>query len=99
MKLKLEDIRKRVYDILTSEMEFVEVVMRVSRTPKKDIYAYEEVQRLVRCKDCAFFHPKGQYKLGDGLENENFCEIVRPFRARVAPDGFCKWGEPKEGEQ
>jgi len=55
---------------------------------------------IVRCKDCRFY-----------IEDESacwyfgHCEIVcfslemHPSDVEVEPDGFCAWGEPREGSE
>ena len=44
----------------------------------------EEVCELVRCKDCKFF-------------SHGYCRFHDAKFVR--PDGYCYWGEQKEGEQ
>ena len=70
-----------------------------SRTPN----GYEEwrwlpvLERIVRCRDCKHSHKDGTLcnffaswvPIAGGDEYE--CMPVE-----VEPDGFCKWGEPKE---
>ena len=54
-------------------------------------------EAIIRCRDCKNFTPKGTHEFDNGLTNEDYCKYVRGYLLRVSPDGFCKWGEPKEG--
>ena len=52
---------------------------------------------VVRCRDCQHFTPKGTYKFSNGKVNDDFCYYVRGWRLQITPDGYCAWGERKEG--
>lgn len=52
----------------------------------------ERGERIVRCRDCK--HAITSYR--DGLPR---CAGPLVMEATlVSPDGFCAWGEPREGE-
>lgn len=55
-------------------------------------------EEIVRCRDCKHFTLEGSYRFEDGSTNVDFCEYVRGWLLQVTPDGFCAWGERKEGE-
>lgn len=44
------------------------------------------VGEIVRCRDCKHYHPE--------MYNNINCEW---FMSDVEPEGFCAWGERKEG--
>lgn len=96
--MKFIDIRERMKEAICSDTQ--ELIMLVSTTPQEGIYAYEEVQRLVRCKDCRFY-------IEDSSTCWHFghCELVGFSVKRVSsdvevePDGFCAWGERKVVEE
>ena len=50
----------------------------------------ERRERVVRCRDCAM------YDAEDGMCVRDPEHTGRGWYAR--PDGFCAWGEPREGE-
>lgn len=50
-------------------------------------------EEIVRCKDCAYTVRR---KYNNGFEYLN-CSYFNSEYAEVEPDGFCKWGERKEG--
>lgn len=58
-----------------------------------DVSRPQEIrERVVRCRDCA--HAITSYQ--DGLPR---CAGPLVMEATlVSPDGFCAWGEPREGE-
>lgn len=43
----------------------------------------ENVEKIVRCKNCKFYEP--------GIKYPPICNRVNP--TQVKPDGFCSWGE------
>lgn len=75
----------------------VEEVVLSSRKDERGGFTTEIVglgerrERVVRCRDCKHAH---QSPLADSekLMCERFDEVF------VSPDGFCAWGEPREGE-
>lgn len=87
--MRFTDIRARI----TEGMKFKEYIMWVSETDKKGVYAYEEVQPLVRCKDCQY-----------GIDGGTLCDwffINTSFgvqRFGVRPNGFCAWASKRDGE-
>lgn len=80
--MRFTDIRARI----TEGMKFKEYIMWVSETDKPGVYAYDEVQPLVRCKDCKHHHEQKCFAhFSEGVEEA----IIFP-----APDNFfCAWGE------
>lgn len=50
-------------------------------------------ERVTRCRDCflAFTH------LGS-MCCENFSNLEDGYYAVVKPDGFCSWGQPRDGD-
>lgn len=50
---------------------------------------------VVRCKDCKNFTPRGTHQFEDGCVNEDCCSIIHGWKAQIAPNGFCAWGERK----
>ena len=52
---------------------------------------------IVRCKDCKNFTPKGTHDFDNGFTNADYCKFVRGWMLQITPDGFCAWGERKEG--
>ena len=57
-------------------------------------------ERIVRCRDCDFSQKDGTccilFAGWEPVEGGDEYELVS---ADVEPDGFCKWGERKEGEE
>ena len=51
-------------------------------------FAKEKVEYVVRCKDCKRTEDK------PGLHGELWCWY---HEQRVEPDGFCAWGERRDG--
>ena len=47
-------------------------------------------ERIVRCRDCAMYDDE------DGMCMRDPEHTGRGWYAR--PDGFCAWGEPREGD-
>ena len=51
-------------------------------------------EEIVRCGACMYYYEAEEY-------NPHFnyirrcCEYFGTYNDEVAPDGFCKWGEPK----
>lgn len=51
---------------------------------------------IVRCRDCKHYyeadnyHPQGNYI-------SHCCKYFDSYNDEVEPDGFCAWGERKEG--
>ena len=60
-------------------------------------HAYSGVHELVvRCRDC-----EHAYQRGGGIYCSLFLRWGRndnPVPLPVEPDGFCAWGEPREGK-
>ena len=55
-----------------------------------DVHHYVRRERVVRCRDCAF----SDY---NGRRCNHFLDEFDEAPALVMPDGFCSWGEPREG--
>ena len=49
-------------------------------------------QEIVRCRDCKNYEPKDGTWLNCRFEIDGFIQW-----RYAEPDGFCKWGEKKEG--
>lgn len=53
-------------------------------------------EEIVRCRDCKHYyeaenyHPNGNYVM-------RCCKYFDAYNDEVEPDGFCAWGERKEG--
>ena len=56
----------------------------------------EKLPRIVRCRDCKHFTPKGTHKFENGKVNVDSCVYVRGYVVQINPDGFCAWGERRE---
>ena len=55
-----------------------------------DVHHYVRRERVTRCRDCVSYRP-------GGAGHRPRCE--RSIGTFVPePDGFCAWGEPREGE-
>lgn len=52
-----------------------------------DVHHYVRHERVVRCRDCG---------RSCDCEGETRCEHFHFYK--VDPDGFCAWGEPREGD-
>lgn len=62
-------------------------------------YFYEERERVTRCKDCKYaYEIDGTDELNCLYFNQWDYRNDRPGEWRVEPDGFCKWGEPRDVE-
>ena len=81
--MKFIDIRKRIKQAICSAPQ--ELIMLVYTTPQEGIYAYEEVQPVVRCKDC-------KYICESGRDGSILCWRLA-LTHKVELDGFCSWGE------
>ena len=53
-------------------------------------------ERIVRCRDCKHFTPKGTHKFENGKVNADYCVYVRGWMLQITPDGFCAWGERRQ---
>ena len=56
----------------------------------------EDVQIMVRCRDCKHWKPNGS-KAGNSFEDMEFiggCEFTQYYRRE---SDFCSWGKRKEG--
>ena len=53
-------------------------------------------ERIVRCKDCKFCLEKCKYFNGSPVCVRCGSEIDGFDAFETEPDGFCKWGEPRE---
>lgn len=51
----------------------------------------DSMRLLVRCRDCRRYHPKEGEMLSCRFEYNGFVQ----WRS-AEPDGFCKWGKPRE---
>ena len=87
--MRFTDIRARI----TEGMKFKEYIMLVSETDKKGVFAYEEVQPLVRCKDCQFRAKEERIQKG---KVRYFCKVHKRL---TDLDKFCAWGERVEGSE
>lgn len=57
-------------------------------------------ERIVRCKDCKFYDTEGVYTDYTRELQENNCYHFKDYEGSpmpVGPDGFCAWGELREG--
>jgi len=86
--MELMDIRQQLKKLVQDGCETADYIMRVSKTPKDGIYAYEELQELVRCRDCKRYRPKEGQMFSCRFEYKDFTQ----WRS-AEPDGFCAWGE------
>ena len=49
-------------------------------------------EEIVRCRDCKRYHPKEGKVLSCRFEYKDFVQW-----RNAEPDGYCAWGERKEG--
>ena len=85
--ISFEDIRPQLKKFVQEGCETADYIMRVSKTPKDGIYAYEEMGEIVWCFDCEHF--------ANDSEHGAFCNhFARPLHDDY--DGFCAWGKRKE---
>lgn len=56
-------------------------------------FSFPKLPKIVRCRDCKHFTPKGTHKFENGKVNEDYCKYVRGWMLQITPDGFCAWGE------
>ena len=73
---------------------------RISRVIDERTLANVEYQlamygyvKVVRCRDCKHFTPKGTHKFENGKVNADYCDYVRGWMLQITPDGFCSWAE------
>lgn len=52
--------------------------------------------KVVRCRDCKHFTPKGTHKFENGKTNADYCTYVRGWMLQITPDGFCAWASKRE---
>ena len=54
-------------------------------------------ERIVRCRDCKSFHTVDLSNIYGNHEHDvTYClRFVDGMLMEVEPDGFCKWGEPR----
>ena len=84
--ISFEDIRPQLKNFIQEGCETADYIMRVSKTPKEGIYAYEELGEIVRCRDCRWYEDGTCYQPdGDG----------GLLYWKREPDGYCAWGERK----
>lgn len=57
-----------------------------------------KLTKIVRCRDCEHFTPKGTHKFENGKVNADYCDYVRGWMLQITPDGFCAWGERRTDE-
>ena len=50
-------------------------------------------ERVVRCRNCINYRPAED----DG--HEDGCALAYAYLFETSPDGFCAWGEPREGSE
>ncbi|HIR90672.1 MAG TPA: hypothetical protein IAC01_02670 [Candidatus Limicola stercorigallinarum] len=48
---------------------------------------------IVRCRNCKNYRP------AEDDEHEDGCALAYAYLFETSPDGFCAWGEPREGER
>lgn len=96
--ISFEDIRPQLKKFIQEGCETADYIMRVSKTPKDGIYAYEELGEIVRCRDCRY-----AIDLCDGtidcvgpLTSSWDYYNDEPQQNIVGTDGYCAWGERKE---
>lgn len=51
-------------------------------------------ERIVRCRDCVHAYEDGTLCAHFSIPNDNDMSIMP---SNVEPDGFCSWGEPRDG--
>lgn len=96
--ISFEDIRPQLKKFVQDGCDTSEYVMRVSKTPKEGIYAYEEVEELVRCRDCKHMHTVLSWL---GIDVDECWLRADPETGALGknptePDGYCAWGERRE---
>jgi uncharacterized CHY-type Zn-finger protein len=50
-----------------------------------------EYVKVVRCRDCKHFTPKGTHKFNNRKTNADYCKYVRGWMLQITPDGYCAW--------
>ena len=60
-------------------------------------YVPESGEEIVRCRDCRNFVPKGTHVFSDGTVNDDFCYYIRSWMLQISSEGFCSWGERRDG--
>ena len=48
-------------------------------------------ERVVRCRDCINYRP------AEDDEHEDGCALAYAYLFETSPDGFCAWGEERNG--
>lgn len=98
--ISFEDIRPQLKKFVQEDCETADYIMRVSKTPKDGVYAYEELQPLVRCRDCRFAT----------ISTMGFCKYCEMFvlpdvdgygadpQVNLPLDFFCAWGERRDDD-
>lgn len=66
---------------------------------KKEIRAHINAkdvhEKIVRCGDCKYYN---DHEWVIATDVTDVCHFWHSEPTKVEPDGFCKWGEPKEDE-
>ena len=62
-----------------------------------DSICIDGLQGIIRCKDCRFYHPREGATLNCRFEHPSMPNTVEWCIAE--PDGFCAWGERREGAE
>lgn len=72
--------------------------IRIAKRPEINPAEFHEYALIVRCKDCKLYEPPEERHLeGAYVRLPGRCKIVRQYVQEVTHDGFCAWGEPREG--
>lgn len=53
-------------------------------------------ERIVRCRDCKHYN---EHEWVIATDVSDVCHFWHGEPTKVEPDGFCKWGEPKEVDE
>lgn len=66
-----------------------EMIVRFHHDERGAVISWDEVGKLVRCKDCKFYEPS------PAGEEFGWCNY---FDSRVANNNYCSYGERKKDE-
>lgn len=87
-----------IIDVNNADEEHVKLTNAQAET----CFGHPLKEQIVRCKDCRFYTDKPG--LSGEKPNRKYCTKYSDWDSEwdydtyhyVEPDGFCKWGEPRE---
>lgn len=87
-------VKKRIQELPTGEY--------VCKVTKRDnISAFDVLEPVVRCKDCAHYSEHEWITASNGLgtDIEDVCHFWHGKPTKVAPNGFCSWGKLRDDQE